>query len=79
VPQVAGASGGAGDAVAHGATGLVVDRPAEPGAVAAALAALLDDDERRRRMGQAARRRAVEEFDYDGLAERLGHALSGVR
>jgi phosphatidylinositol alpha-1,6-mannosyltransferase len=76
VPQVAGSSGGAGEAVAQGETGLVVDRPGDPVAVAAALATLLDDPDRARRMGDAGRRRAVEEFAYDVLAARLGAALS---
>ncbi|MEZ5167866.1 MAG: glycosyltransferase family 4 protein [Acidimicrobiales bacterium] len=37
VPQVAGRSGGAHEAVAHGTTGLVVDNPDDPSAVATAL------------------------------------------
>src|SRR5690606_7883746 len=40
VPQIAGASGGAAEAVVHGETGLVVDPPNAPAAVAAALATL---------------------------------------
>src|SRR5262249_17302489 len=71
VAQVAGASGGAAEAVADGVTGLVVDRPDDPGAVAQALARLLDDPARREAMGAAARIRAVEAFSYDVLAERL--------
>ena len=55
VPQVAGDSGGAAEAVVHGETGLVVHEPHDPHAVAAALAELLDDPERRRRMGEAGR------------------------
>jgi phosphatidyl-myo-inositol dimannoside synthase len=75
VPGVAGATGGSHEAVASGETGFVVDRPADPVAVAAALARLLDDDDLRRRMGHAARRRAEHEFSYDNLAERLAAAL----
>jgi phosphatidylinositol alpha-1,6-mannosyltransferase len=78
VPVVAGASGGVRDAVAEGETGQVVDRPADPQAVAAALAALLDDPDRRRAMGEAARHRAVEAFSYDVLADRLWLALQGL-
>jgi phosphatidylinositol alpha-1,6-mannosyltransferase len=77
VPQVAGASGGAAEAVEHGVTGLVVDRPGDRRAVAAALHELLADDERRRAMGAAARQRAVADFTYDALAERLSKALAG--
>jgi phosphatidylinositol alpha-1,6-mannosyltransferase len=78
VPQIAGASGGAAEAVAHGETGLVVDRPSDVDAVAQACAELLDDPDRRRAMGVAARARAVEEFSYDVLAERLGRALGAL-
>ena len=75
VPQVAGRSGGAAEAVEHGQTGLVVDRPEDVHAVAAALDELLSDPERRARMAVAGRQRALEQFTYDGLAARLGDAL----
>lgn len=75
VPQVAGRSGGADEAVAHGETGLVVEDPESTVAVADALEALLDDARRRAEMGAAARRRAETEFAYDVLAERLGRSL----
>ena len=75
VPQVAGDSGGAAEAVADGATGLVVGTPDDPGAVAAALARLLDDPGLRGRMGAAGRERAGPEFGYDVLAARLAEVL----
>jgi phosphatidyl-myo-inositol dimannoside synthase len=75
VPQVAGASGGADEAVEDGVTGLVVRRPRHADEVATALASLLDDPERRARMGNAARRRAADEFSWDALAIRLRDAL----
>jgi phosphatidylinositol alpha-1,6-mannosyltransferase len=75
VAQVAGASGGADEAVDDGVTGLVVRRPRDPAAVAAALASLLDDPDRRAQMGQAARRRAVRQFGWATLAARLGEGL----
>jgi phosphatidylinositol alpha-1,6-mannosyltransferase len=78
VPQVAGRSGGADEAVVHGETGLVVDDPRDPGALARALRTLLDDPVLRRGMGEAARRRAQESYDYDVLAPRLAAALAGV-
>ena len=78
VPQIAGASGGAQEAVLHGVTGLVVDHPDDPGEVAEALRALLADPTRRRRMGQAARARVRESFDTGVLASRLADALAGV-
>ena len=76
VPQVAGDSGGAAEAVADGETGIVVRRPSDPRAVADAVGALLDDPARRRTMGDAARRRAVERFSYDELARRLDACLA---
>jgi phosphatidyl-myo-inositol dimannoside synthase len=78
VPQVAGDSGGASEAVVHGETGLVVADPGNPGAVAEALRGLLADPTRRRRMGRAARSRVQETFDNDVLASRLADALAGV-
>jgi phosphatidylinositol alpha-1,6-mannosyltransferase len=76
VAVVAGASGGAGDAVIDGVTGLVVDRPGDVVPATAALAALLDDESLRARLGQAARHRATEEFDQGKLAARLFDALA---
>ena len=76
VPQVAGTSGGASEAVADGRTGVVVMSPHNPGAVARALASLLDDHELRTRLGRAARERAVAEFDYGVLAARLAEVLA---
>ena len=61
-----------------GQTGLVVEDPADPGAVAEALRTLLADPNRRRRMGRAARFRVQESFDNDVLASRLADALAGV-
>ncbi len=75
VPQIAGRSGGSHEAVVHGETGLVVDRPGDPVAVRAAIEQLLVDPDRRRDMGHQGRRRAVEEFTYDLLAARLAAAL----
>jgi phosphatidyl-myo-inositol dimannoside synthase len=78
VPQVAGDSGGAAEAVADGETGIVVRRPEDLDEVVAAYTALLDDPARRHEMGLAARRRAVTEFSYDVLAERLGRSLGAL-
>ncbi|MEO5901278.1 MAG: glycosyltransferase, partial [Ilumatobacteraceae bacterium] len=78
VPQVAGASGGAAEAVVDGETGLVVGRPDDARDVAAAFERLLDDPARARAMGAAGRMRAVAEFSYDVLAERLGRSLGAL-
>ena len=52
VPQVAGRSGGAHEAVEHGETGLVIDHPDDARDVAAAIERLLDDPVERERMGK---------------------------
>ena len=71
VPQVAGESGGAAEAVAHERTGLVMGRPDAVERVARTLSDLLGDERRRAEMGREARRRAEAEFSYDVLARRL--------
>ena len=78
VPQVAGDSGGAHEAVLDGVTGLVVGDPSNPGAIAEAIRTLLADPQRRARMGRTARSRVQESFDTDVLASRLAEALAGV-
>jgi phosphatidylinositol alpha-1,6-mannosyltransferase len=78
VPQVAGRSGGAGEAVADGETGIVVGEPGQWRAVAAAMRTLLSDPGLRRRMGAGARRRVERSYDYDRLAPRLAAALGDV-
>jgi phosphatidyl-myo-inositol dimannoside synthase len=76
VAAVAGRSGGAGDAVIDGVTGLVVDRPGDVVPATVALQALLEDSSFRARLATAARSRAVDEFDQDKLAHRLDEALA---
>jgi phosphatidylinositol alpha-1,6-mannosyltransferase len=78
IPQVAGDSGGAAEAVVHGETGLVVEDPDDAGSVAEALRTLLADPKLRKRMGTAARKRAEASFDYDVLASRLASTLAKV-
>ncbi len=78
VPQIAGKSGGAAEAVVHGVTGLVVDDPNDVAAVAGALERLLGDDVLRAEMADAGRVRAIDEFDYDRLAPRLAEAIEGT-
>jgi len=78
VPQVAGDSGGAEDAVVDGVTGLMVRHADDPREAAAAFERLLDDPTLRRSMGEAGRLRAVTEFSYDGLARRLGASLGAL-
>ncbi len=75
IPQVAGASGGAAEAVVDGETGYVVNRNDGLGTVVDRLDGLLGDAELRHELGAAARRRAVAEFAYDDLAVRLDGAI----
>ncbi|HZX53575.1 MAG TPA: glycosyltransferase family 4 protein [Ilumatobacteraceae bacterium] len=79
VPQVAGDSGGAEDAVVDGVTGIMVRDPHDVGEAVRAFSRLLDDPALRRTMGSAGRIRAAEEFSYDGLAEQLGLALGALK
>lgn len=77
VPQVAGASGGAAEAVEDGKTGLVVD-PKSVEQTAVAIRRLIADPAERERMGKAARRRACDDFSYDSLAQQLRSALAAT-
>ncbi len=75
VPQIAGRSGGAAEAVADGETGYVIDPPTDVSLVVERLRHLLEDSALRERMGLASRERAVREFSYDVLSRRLGESL----
>lgn len=75
VPQIAGDSGGAAEAVVDGQTGFVIRNPRDVDAVARRLQELLADASRRNSMGMASRSRAVSEFDYSVLVNRLAAAL----
>ncbi|HEV2427079.1 MAG TPA: glycosyltransferase family 4 protein [Acidimicrobiales bacterium] len=76
VAQVAGRSGGSHEAVDHGVTGLVVDNPLSARDLAQAIGDVLADADRRARYGAASRAAAVENFDWDHLARRLGDGLA---
>lgn len=79
VPQLAGRSGGAAEAVVDDETGLVVRDPGSVTDVTAALDRLLADGALRNRLGQAARARAESLFTYDILSGRLAEALDCSR
>ena len=78
IAQVAGRSGGAGEAVIDGETGLVVDRPADVVVARKAIRSLLEDRTRREQMGRGARTRVEREFDYVHLAHKLGTELGSI-
>ncbi len=75
VPQIAGDSGGAAEAVVDGETGYVIADPNDVNAVVERLTALLEDDRARGAMAMASRARAVAEFDYSVLVARLRTTL----
>lgn len=75
VPQLAGDSGGAAEAVADGVTGRVVSTPRDVDEVARALDELLADASALSVMAAASRARAIDMFDYDVLTRRLSTVL----
>ena len=78
VSQVAGRSGGAHEAVVHGSTGLIVDNPDNVAEAATAIADLLSNPPLRAEMAAAGRQRAVSEFSYDVLSQRLAGAINAM-
>jgi len=76
VPQIAGDSGGAAEAVVDGVTGYVIRKPDDVDAVAQRLEHLLSDPAAHRAMAMASRARAVAEFDYSVLVARLRAGLA---
>ena len=76
LPVVAGAVGGATDAVVHDQTGLLVD-PEDHLAVAEALVTLLTDRDRARRLGDGGRARA-EACSWQSTADQVGDLLLGL-
>ena len=68
IPQLAGKSGGAGEAVLEGRTGKVVSSPKDVGSVKEAICEILDDETRYKEMKRLSRQRAETKFSYDNLA-----------
>jgi len=75
LPVVAGASGGAADAVLDGKTGLLVN-PEKPSEIASAIIRLLSNPQLAAGMGAAGRQRVLNEFTWDEVARRLRAALA---
>lgn len=75
-PQVAGRSGGADEAVLDGETGWVVSGDETVSELAERFSAMLDDEAGRQQMSVTSRDRAVAEFSYDVLADKLAEALA---
>jgi glycosyltransferase involved in cell wall biosynthesis len=74
LPVVAGDTGGVGDIVAHGVTGLLVP-VGDVAAFSAGTAVLIDDWTRRTRMSHAARRKVAASHDLASAARRLDAVL----
>jgi phosphatidylinositol alpha-1,6-mannosyltransferase len=70
LPVIAGASGGAPDAVIEGVTGVVVDGQ-DSAAIAVAAINLLNDPERAAKMGIAGREWIVEKWRWQIWAEKF--------
>jgi glycosyltransferase involved in cell wall biosynthesis len=77
LPVVAGNSGGVGDIIADGETGLLAP-PGDAGAFAAAMRSLLIDPERRAQFGAAARTRVERTHDLPAAAARLGEIIAAL-
>jgi glycosyltransferase involved in cell wall biosynthesis len=77
LPVVAGASGGVGDVVASGVTGLLVP-PGDADAFAAALRQLILDPETRAAMAVAAQIKARRDHDLPAAAGRLAGLIDGL-
>ena len=75
VPQVAGESGGAAEAVLDGVTGYVMPEPEDHQALAQKISHILENPELRASMATASRERALSHFTYDILSARLGDVL----
>jgi phosphatidylinositol alpha-1,6-mannosyltransferase len=76
VPQVAGLSGGAHEAVLDGVTGHVVRHPRNSAAVASAIRSILESPSLQSEMAKRGRDRANDDLSYDLLALQLEKALS---
>lgn len=77
LPVVVGRSGGTGDAVRDGRTGLLV-RAEDPAELSAALVELLLDPDGARAMGRAGRRWVAEAWTWPSSVRSLARVLSGA-
>jgi phosphatidylinositol alpha-1,6-mannosyltransferase len=74
--QIAGRSGGSGDAVRDGVTGVVLSNPRSSRDLATAIESFLLYPERRAAYGRAARSMAEHSFSWDRLARELSYGLA---
>ena len=78
VPVIGGRTGGTGEAIAHGVSGLRVD-PYQPQELADAIVRLLHDQDYAQTLGQQGRARAVKEFEWTIQTQRLREFLMGLK
>ncbi len=78
LPSIAGASGGASEAVIDGETGIVLAHPSDPFDLSRAMEWLITHPELRKEFGSAAFQRVQRFFGYDRLAHQLASALAEV-
>lgn len=76
-PVIAGRSGGVADAVVDGETGLLVP-PDSPEALAESICQVLTHKEYAERLGQQGRERAIREFSWDAIADRVDRIMIAV-
>ena len=74
LPVIGGRTGGTGEAIADGVTGLRVEA-GDTGALAEAIVRLFEDRELAAQFGRAGRERAVREFDWSIQTAKLGEFL----
>jgi phosphatidylinositol alpha-1,6-mannosyltransferase len=77
LPVVAGAGGGADDAVEHDVSGLVVD-PRDVEAVGTAVARILTDRSLAERLGRGGRRLAETRFSYEAFRQAAAELVEGM-
>jgi glycosyltransferase involved in cell wall biosynthesis len=73
-PAIVSNSGGLPEAVVDGTTGIVVSEPSPP-SFANAILSLWNDHPLRDKMGEAARERAVRDFTWEAILQKLGREL----
>ncbi|MFA5936187.1 MAG: glycosyltransferase family 4 protein [Patescibacteria group bacterium] len=75
IPAIAGRSGGAGEAVTHEKTGLLIN-PNRIDEMSVAITRLLDNEEERAQMGSAAKERALRDFQWEERWGKLAQILN---
>ncbi len=77
-PVIGGRSGGVGDAVADGISGVLVN-PLDIGEISQALITLLTEQELAMRLGSQGRKRVEEEFSYEASMGKLSELLGTIK